>query len=608
MNVTELLGRQAELHVLNAALRALPGARSSHALAVLGEPGVGKSALLAEAIDRSCDQRTLLLQGRAAEFERQLPFGILVDALDGCAGSITSNVFAATEPSQIHDGVCALLRSLALEHPIVLVLDDLQWADQASLELIVRLLNHPVAAPVLLLLALRPAQAPEWLRHALDASCSNERCERVQLGSLSRSDAGGLLAGIEGADRREVVYRESGGNPFYLKQLAKQLTRGAALAAGPQGADEPFDVPLEVGRALVAELSELSVRGRLVVDAASVAGDPFSCDLVAAIAGVDRPTVLQGLDEALERGLLASAEDVPGRFAFRHPIVRRAVYASSKPAWRIGAHERAALALAECGARASSRAHHVELSAREGDEAAVALLIDAGRDTARLAPASAARWFEAALRLLPARAELERRIALLVPLAIALTASGQLARASEVLGEVLDLLADEHAVLRVRPVVAMAVIERLLGDSGRARHTLDAALQELDGERSVEAATLELELAADRYFEWDWHAMATRAASALQSAQCLRDDSLTAAAAAVLGLAELNMGEPAHAHAHMLEGARLLDSLSDRELRLHLGRSTGSAGVSTTWSATRTCCVTTSAASPSGIAAASAIC
>lgn len=592
---TELLGREPELQALQAALQALPRATSLAAIAVLGEPGIGKSRLLAEALDGG-GQGALVLRGCAAEFERQLPFGILVEAFDGCLDAIAPRVlgslgsaqrtqlasvfpaFAAVAdggfaesgpsrgPSHLHRAVSELLRALAGQRPVVLVLDDLQWADQASLEMLVRLLNGPLAAPVLVLVAMRSAQAPEWFRHALAAACANGRCARVELGPLSREDAERLLRTVERADRREAIYREAGGNPLYIKQLI----RGDGAGDAWPGDGELADVPREVGRALVAELAELSSGARLAVDAASVAGEPFSCDLVAAVADADRAVVFEGLDEALDRGLLVSAE-TPGRFAFRHPIVRRAVYASCRPAWRVGAHERAAAALAARGARASSRAHHVECSAREGDETAIALLLEAGRETARLAPASAARWFEAALRLLPERTPIDRRIAVLIPLATALSASGQLARAGEVLGEVLDLLVDRSAALRVRALVAMAVIERLLGHGGRARGALGPTLLELDGERSLESATLELELAADRYFDGDWQEMAAHAHVALASARHLRDDSLTAAAAAVLGLGELNQGDTASARRHMLEGACLLDALSDRQVRVHLG-------------------------------------
>ena len=85
--------------------------------------------------------------------------------------------------------------------------------------------------------------------------------------------------------------------------------------------------------------------------------------------------------------------DVPRRFRFRHPLVRRAVYDATAGGWRLGAHERCADALAARGATAAARANHVERSAREGDLAAVAVLREAAEGATRLAPKSAARWF-----------------------------------------------------------------------------------------------------------------------------------------------------------------------------------------------------------------------
>ena len=120
---------------------------------------------------------------------------------------------------------------------------------------------------------------------------------------------------------------------------------------------------------------------------------------------------MDAVDELLRLDLVRTT-DVPRRFRFRHPLVRRAVYEATPGGWRLGAHERCADALAARGATAAARAHHVERSAREGDLEAVAVLREAGEAAARLAPASAARWFGGALRLLPQAAPAEERIEL----------------------------------------------------------------------------------------------------------------------------------------------------------------------------------------------------
>ena len=135
---------------------------------------------------------------------------------------------------------------------------------------------------------------------------------------------------------------------------------------------------------------------------------------------------MDAVDELLRLDLVRSTE-VPRRFRFRHPLVRRAVYEATPGGWRLGAHERCAAALAARGATAAARAHHVERSAREGDLEAVAVLREAGEAAARLAPASAARWFGDALRLLPQTAPAEERIELLLARAGALTATGHYA-------------------------------------------------------------------------------------------------------------------------------------------------------------------------------------
>lgn len=177
--------------------------------------------------------------------------------------------------------------------------------------------------------------------------------------------------------------------------------------------------------ALREELSLLSDDDRHVLQGAAVAGDPFEPELAAAAADVAEPVALDALDELLRLDFVRPT-DVPRRFRFRHPLVRRAVYEAAPAGWRLTAHERSAAALTGRGASAIARAHHVERSARQGNAEAVALLEEAGAQAAERAPGTAARWFDAALRLLPDTAPSERRVQILLPRAQALAAIGRM--------------------------------------------------------------------------------------------------------------------------------------------------------------------------------------
>src|SRR5206468_4174867 len=134
------------------------------------------------------------------------------------------------------------------------------------------------------------------------------------------------------------------------------------------------------------------------------------------------------------------ATSVPRRFGFRHPIVRRSVYETSPAGWRIGAHERVAEALAARGAGPLVLAPHVEASAKVGDVAAIAILTEAGRHAAQQAPATAARWFASALRLLPESAPDAQRVELLSAAAASSAAIGRFDEAHHALVESLDLV------------------------------------------------------------------------------------------------------------------------------------------------------------------------
>ena len=171
--------------------------------------------------------------------------------------------------------------------------------------------------------------------------------------------------------------------------------------------------------------------------------------------------------------------EVPRRFRFRHPLVRRAVYESSPGGWRLGAHERSAEALTLRGASAAARAHHVESCGRQGDARAVAVLRDAADEAARRTPAGAARWLQAALRLLSDDAPPEDRVELLMALAGAQAATGHFAEARAALLEGLELL-PEGAELHVPLTAACASMEQLLGRHAEAHARLVGALDALE--------------------------------------------------------------------------------------------------------------------------------
>ena len=156
-------------------------------------------------------------------------------------------------------------------------------------------------------------------------------------------------------------------------------------------------MPEVVALALAAELADLAPQTRRVLEAASVVGDPFDPGLAAEVAELPEAEALAGLDDLLARTLVRPAS-AARRFAFRHPVVRHAVYQGTSGGWRLAAHARAAAALERRGAGIVARAHHVEHAADLGDAAASDVLLEAARELQEPAPAWAAHFHAAALR------------------------------------------------------------------------------------------------------------------------------------------------------------------------------------------------------------------
>ena len=554
---------------------------SAAVVEVVGPAGIGKSRLLAELARRADERGHVVLAGAGAEYEQDLPFWPFVDALDeyvagvdprrlerldplvrGELGQVLPSLAeAGTGPApalheryRIHRAIRELLEQLAATKPLVLVLDDVHWADGSSTDLLVALLHRPPAAGVVLVMAARPRQLPARLAAALDRAHRAGTLARLELDPLTREQARELVG--RGAD---ALYEESGGNPFFLEQLAR------SPGGSPQIRMEGIDVPPMVAAAMAEELGLLSERARTVLDGAAVAGDPFELDLAGAAAGLDVREVLTALDE-LTRLDLVRATATPRRFRFRHPIVRRAVYEGIAGGWRIVAHERAAAALAERGASATSRAHHIERAAGEGDREAIAVLREAAEESAIRAPATSARWYGAALRLLPETAPARERVELLLPLARELSTSGQFAAGHEALLEALGIVPDDAFALRTQLATLCGRVEHLLGMHEAAHDRLVTALAELPDETSPEGVSLMVELTMDRAHRMNYGEMTGWADRAVAASAGVEDPALRVAALGVRARATAVHGATPEALAAHAELAAMIDAMPDADL------------------------------------------
>ena len=279
-------------------------------------------------------------------------------------------------------------------------------------------------------------------------------------------------------------------------------------------------------------------------------GDPFGPALAAETAELDEPAALAALDDLLERALVRPG-GAPRRFAFRHPVVRHAVYEAAPGGWRLGAHARAAAALERRGAGPVERAHHVEQAARRGDGAAIALLAAAARELQSPAPATAARFHAAALRLLPDGAS--ERTAIEARLADAQAAAGDAAGARETL---LGALRTAAPADRLALTVARREHGVVAGATPDARRRLQVALGELPAQASPDRIRLRLALALTALMSCDLHEARDQAADAAADARAIGDPVFEAAALAAGAVARVSDGEgaePVEAAAAALE-------------------------------------------------------
>ena len=530
MSGTALVGRDAELDAIDRLIEAAARGESSMLL-VRGEAGIGKTRLLDRLSHRAAERRFAVLRGRATELESDVPFAAVVEALEPLDDVALATPASPAERWRLHRGLRERLDALPGGHPFALVLDDVHWADPATLELLEHLMRRPPERPHLLVAALRPGDVAERLLAIRPAAA-------LDLGPLAREAAEPLLAGLVDPNERERMFTQSGGNPLLLEELAR---------AGP-GAEAPGGIVAAIG----AERAALPAPARMLLDGAAIAGDPFDLDLAAAAGGLDADQALTGLDALVERGLVRPA-DIPRRFVFRHPVVRSAVHAAVPAGEEIAAHVRAARALEAAGAALPARARHLAHAAAPGDAESAATLRAAAALVRPQAPAIAADWLVAARRADP-RLGADGQLAL----AETMVEAGRLEAALAVVDEaaVADGAADrEH---RVGLAVAGATVERLLGRHEAGSRRLERVLDEAPGSGLLMAhlAISAYELgAAEETAAWAQRARASDA-----------DRLVHAAAAAMLAPAHAFAGRADAARAEGDAAVEAVDRASDGEL------------------------------------------
>lgn len=538
-----LVGRARELDAVDNALARLAEGEP-WMIEVVGEPGIGKSSLLSELAARAVARGCLVLGGRAAEFERDVPFGLIADALNDYLGSLESSflrgldertlgelasIFPALSGfvSELEPGdmpgdryraqyaIRALLERLAAQQPVVLLLDDVHWADGASIEVIAHI-SRRFRGPLLAGFAFR--QAPARLAFALHAAARDGFGIRLDLAPLTAEEAQAVIGPSVDPTTRATLYRESGGNPFYLEQLVRATNRyelhvPLETEDHPQGAR----LPAAVAAAISDEVAMLREETKVVLDAAAVAGESFEPELVGAVA--ERPATLEALDELLSADLIRTTE-APRRFRFRHPIVRRAVYDRVGRGWRLGAHARAAAWLSAAGAPPSARAHHVERSATPGDEEAIALLVAAARAASPRAPLTTGRWLRAAISLLGPRSADEKHIELLREAGAAFASAGAYEDSLSSVEAALALVPRECVREYAELSVEVAEVKQHGTRRFESQPLLREALRDLPTD-SPAALTVRLALAHDHFWRGEFaemHEFAAGVSAATQRA------------------------------------------------------------------------------------------
>ncbi len=445
------VGRERELaELLGAADGASAGRGSLYLLS--GEPGIGKTRLVDELTDQVARRGLRILAGRCYEGEGAPAFSPWMEGLDSfvrtegerdlrtALGDAAADV--ATLVPEIHarfpslpplpsmdperarfrlfDSVARFLARAARRAPVVLVLDDLHWADFSSL-LLLQFVAREIAHSRLLVIGTHRdlvLARDHPLLQTLGNLARVEACRRLTLTGLSAAEVGAFVRGATGSDPPDSVvasiHRETDGNPFFVTELVRLLAATAQLET-PGG---KLAIPPTVREAITARLGSVSETCGMALDAAAVIGREFDVPLLAAVLQAERAgtpvrdLVLRAIDEAVAVRLIEAINGAADlvrlrRYRFVHSLVREVVYDALGASRQVQLHGLVGGAIEEMAGREPARqaelAHHFANAGEVHSERAVDYCVAAAAQaTAQMAYEEASAHYERALRVLEA--------------------------------------------------------------------------------------------------------------------------------------------------------------------------------------------------------------
>ncbi|HUA47747.1 MAG TPA: AAA family ATPase [Solirubrobacteraceae bacterium] len=472
-------------------------ARSGRLVLLAGDAGIGKTTLTADVARRVHEEGAIVLAGRSPR-ETVVPYQPILEALRHWALNASLSDLRATareygselarlipelrrrapdlppppadEPDteryRLFEAVVGLLTELSRSAPVLLVLDDLMWADRPTLLLLRHLARAASPARVLILAAYRSTERGDTFNSALTELLRDRLASQMEIGGLSELDTAELvrLRAGETPSRSfaHALYEETEGNPFFVEEILRQLLE-AGVHAGSATASElqSFGLPEGVKQAIAWRLSRLEPPAIELLRVAAVIGRDVDAALLERVVLLAEEDFLSALEEALAAGLLVESDENPDSYVFSHALIRETLYEGMSVPRRARIHKRVGEAIEAAQGRRQGRylpelAHHFTrgVADEEDAEEAIAYALRAAEQaTAMLAHEEAAEHYARALdvqgRFQPEATE--RRCELLVALGEARVRGGERAQGSTAFREAAALaeqLGDGAALAR----------------------------------------------------------------------------------------------------------------------------------------------------------------